>query len=433
MWLLEGQKAPDHNTIARFRSERLADVVEDLFCQLVMKLEEAGEISFQTIFIDGTKIEANANKYSFVWKKATTKNAEKLEAKIDAFISKLNDDFGYVYTPDTPLVEIRDVLREKKELEKIEFVHGIGKRKTMLQKAMETLEEFLTRQTKYQDYQETFRGRNSFSKTDKDATFMHMKDDHMRNSQLKPGYNVQIGVEAEYIVGVDISDERSDQLTLIPFLERMDNNFPDKKHENIVADAGYESEQNYAYLESTTRNCYIKPANYEKSKTRNYRNDMSLRENMLYDEEADAYTCQNGKKLTVVGHTTRKSKSGYCSEITVYECECCEECPHKSKCTKARGNRRMQISKAFLKQRTKSLENITTPKGILLRMNRSIQVEGAFGVLKEDYGFRRFLMRGQKNVRIEFLLLAMGYNVNKLHNKIQTNRCGLLLHEKMIA
>ncbi len=433
MWLLEGQKVPDHNTIARFRSERLADALEDLFSQLIMKLEELGEVAFKTLFIDGTKIEANANKYTFVWKKTTTKNAERLKTKIVDFIAKLNEEFGFDYTSDLSLGEILEVLLKKKEQDNIEFVYGKGKRKTPLQRAIETLQELLNRQQKYQEYMNTFRGRNNFSKTDKDATFMRMKDDHMRNSQLKPGYNIQIGVEGEYIVGVDISDERSDQLTLVPFLERMERNYPNRNHEDIVADAGYESEQNYTYLEDTGQNCYIKPSNYEKSKSRKYRNDMRLRENMTYDEILDEYTCQNGKNFKVVGQTSRKSKSGYCSEVTIYECESCEGCPYKDKCTKAKGNRRLWVSKNFIKQRANSLRNITTTKGILLRMNRSIQVEGAFGVIKEDCRFRRFLMRGKQNVRIEFLLLSMGYNINKLHNKIQSNRCGLLLHKKQVA
>lgn len=433
MWLLNGQKAPDHNTIARFRSERLADVIEDLFSQLVMKLEEVGEIAFETLFIDGTKIEANANKYSFVWKKTITKNATKLKIKINEFISKLNKDFILTYHSDTSLEEIHKFLYQMKEEEKIEFVYGKGKRKSKLQKAVETLEDLLIRQDKYQEYMDTFKGRNSFSKTDKDATFMRMKNDHMRNSQLKPGYNIQIGVEGEYIVGVDVSDERSDQLTMIPFLKKLEANFKDKSYRDIVADSGYESEENYSYLESKDQNCYIKPANYEKSKTRKYRTNIRLKENMDYNEEKDEYTCHNGKKLKVTGNSTRKSKSGYISELTIYECESCEGCEIKSKCTRAHGNRTIQVSKNFIKQRANSLKNITTPKGILLRMNRSIQVEGAFGVLKEDYGFRRFLTRGKNKVKVEFLLLCLGYNINKLHNKIQNNRCGMLLHEKKIA
>lgn len=193
-------------------------------------------------------------------------------------------------------------LKEKQQAAKIEFVSGKGKRKTDLQRAIETLEEFLEKQTKYDRYNELFDGRNSFSKTDTDATFMHMKEDHMRNSQLKPGYNVQIGVEAEYIVGLAISSER-----------------------------------------------------------------------------------------------------------------------------------KISVSKLFLEKRAKSLHNITTTESVLLRMNRSIQVEGAFGVLKEDHSFRRFVMRGKKNVETEFLLLSFGFNINKLHNKIQQDRWGCSLHQIKVA
>lgn len=431
MWLLEGQSPPDHNTIARFRTQRLAGVVEDLFSQLVVRLGQKGEIAYENLFIDGTKIEANANKYSFVWKKATTKHAASLQTKMDAFILQINQKYGCDFSIDSPLEQMQVFFEKQRQEQKIDFVSGKGTRKSSLQRDMETLEELLTRQDKYRKYEKTFRGRNSFSKTDEDATFMHMKEDHMRNSQLKPGYNVQIGVEGEYIVGVDISDERSDQLTLIPFLEKIEKNVG-HKHKNVIADAGYESEENYAHLQEKEQGCYIKPANYERSKARKYKSNMHLRENMPYDKELDEYRCPNGKKLKSIGKTKRVSKSDYEAEITIYECEGCEGCPIKSKCTKAKGNRRMSISKKFLAQREKSLKNIISPLGILLRMNRSIQVEGAFGVLKEDYGFRRFLTRGKQNVGIEFLLLSLGYNINKLHHKIQQNRCNSLLH-KMIA
>lgn len=160
---------------------------------------------------------------------------------------------------------------------------------------------------------------------------------------------------------------------------------------------------------------------------------MALRENMQYDEKADEYTCQNGKKLKAVYKGIRKSKSGFESEITYYECESCEGCPHKKSCTRAKGNRKIQLSKEFLRQREQSLKNITSEKGILLRMNRSIQSEGAFGVIKQDYGFRQFLLRGNKKVKTEMLLMAISYNINKLHHKIQANRTGTQLFEKLIA
>jgi len=433
MWLLEGAAAPDHNTIARFRKERIAEAAEDLFYQLVERLNERKEIDFTNLFVDGTKIEANANKYSFVWRKAVDKQAGKVQEKLEQLIQSILKKHGLKASESATPTAIIEQLLKKQKAENITLVHGSGKRKSQLQKDLEALQEVIERQQKYAAYAKIFQGRNSFSKTDRDATFMHMKEDHMRNSQLKPGYNVQIAVEAEYIAGIDISSERSDSLTLIPLLQSMNGFLKGKKHKNIIADAGYESEENYSYLEKETQNCYIKPSNYEKSKSRKYRKNPFRLGAMEYNHEKDEYTCQNGKKIKAIGFAKRKSKSGYESALTIYECEDCKDCPHKSACTKAAGNRQFRVSKKFQQQRALSLENITSHTGILLRVNRSIQVEGAFGVLKENHGFRRFLLRGQQNVRIEFLLLAIGYNVNKLHSKTQHQRCGHMLHEKEAA
>jgi transposase len=429
MWLLQGEPAPDHNTISRFRSGRLNEAVEDLFHQFVLMLHQMGEISFQNLFVDGTKIEACANKYTFVWKKATTKNEAKLQEKIHALINSL----GYAVEPGLPVTvdSMKDIVsRLLKEAEGITFVQGKGKRKTPLQRNIEKMQEYISYQEKYNRYNDLFDGRNSFSKTDTDATFMHMKEDHMRNSQLKPGYNVQIGVEAEYIVGVDISSERSDQRTFIPFLEKVEKAYP-QKYTNVIADAGYESEENYIYLKSNEYKSYIKPQNYEQMKSK--KNAVGKAEYMTYDSQQDTYTCKFGRVLRAVGKTTRKSASGHVSNLTIYECESCGECPFKERCTKSTLNKKMTLSRLFLDLRQDSLENITTAQGILLRMNRSIQVEGVFGAIKEDHGFRRFLLRGKKNVRCEFLLMSLGHNFNKLHNKIQSSRCGCMLHEKEIA
>ena len=428
MWLLGDESAPHHDALNRFRSGKLSEVSEDLFYQLVRKLRELDEIKYEHLFVDGTKIEANANKYSFVWKKSTNKYQARLSGKISAFIGGINEKCNQSYTEEADLPEILSYLQSKVTTP---FVYGRGKRKTELQREIEALCGYMQRSEKYEKYQNTFDGRNSFSKTDPDATFMHMKDDHMRNAQLKPGYNLQLGVEGEYIVGVDISSERSDQLTMIPLLERMENHI--EQHEDVTADAGYESEENYTYFEGKHQNCYIKPQNYERSKTRKFKSNMSLHENMPYDAEKDEYTCQNGKTFKVVYMSKRKSKSGFESEITHYECESCEGCLHKSSCTRAKVNRKMQISKAFLRQRKQSLENITSEKGILLRTNRSIQVEGAFGVIKQDYGFRQFLLRGSSKVFTEILIVAFGYNINKLHHKIQDNRTGSQLFQKDAA
>lgn len=434
LWLLQGRKAPDHNTIARFRTGRVASAIDNLFSQVVKRLSQQDSIEYKNVFIDGTKIEANANKYSFVWKKATSKHQDKLYNKSLKLLEEINTSFATNYTlPNnkieiTNMIEILNFLNNKKLNQNIEFVSGKGRRKSQLQKYIEAVQEIIEKQKKYDEYTKTFGGRNSFSKTDKDATFMKMKDDHMRNAQLKPGYNIQIAVESEYIVGVDVSSERSDQLTLIPFLKSLENNLQ-RKFSNIVADAGYESEENYVYLEENNQISFIKPQNYEIMKKSSFRKNIGKRENMKYDEKLDEYTCYNGQKLKPAGTKTRASKSGYKSEVAIYQCDDCSQCPYKSMCTRASGSKKIEVSKIFAQKRQLSLANISSPEGVLLRVNRSIQVEGAFGVLKEDYGFRRFYTRGRKNVRNEFMLLSLGYNINKLHNRIQTDRCGIALHE----
>ena len=425
IWLLDGAKAPNHHEIARFRSERLNQCMEELFYQLVWKLREYGEIRYEHLFVDGTKIEANANKYSFVWKKSMNKYEARMDARIDALVPVLCDKYGVLAN------SLEELLQALEAQVDFPFVHGRGKRKSELQRDIEQLRELAARKEKYRQYNATFQGRNSFSRTDTDATFMHMKEDHMRNAQLKPGYNLQLGVEGEYITGVLISSERNDQLTLIPLLEGM------KKHgieyTDVTADAGYESEENYTYFETLGKDCYIKPQNYERSKRKKYRSNMALRENMAYDPERDEYTCQAGQKLRAKYVGERTSRSGFVSEVTYYECDDCSGCPHKKGCTRAKGNRKFQVSKRFIEQRESSLRRITSEKGILLRMNRSIQSEGAFGVIKQDHGWRRFLLRGNEKVLTESYLHAFAYNVNKLHAKIQQNRTGTQLFEKDTA
>ena len=167
MWLLQGRKAPDHNTIARFRTERLVGIVDDLFNQFIKQLKNYGEVEFKNIFIDGTKIEANANKYTFVLKKSTEKFQAKLQENIKKFIVEINFEFKTGYVISEPEAKTNN----------IEFVHGKGKRKTKIQKFIETILEYIEKQKKYDNYTKTFDGRNSFSKTDKDAIFMHMKED----------------------------------------------------------------------------------------------------------------------------------------------------------------------------------------------------------------------------------------------------------------
>ena len=259
---------------------------------MVEKLCDLGEISYKNIFIDGTKIEANANRYTFVWAKAVEKNLQKLKNKINQELASICEKYGLAN--GSSLEEVIEFLNCSIQLLNIEFVYGRGKHKTQLQRDYEKLYSYLERLDNYNKSIEICGKRKSYSKTDTDATFMRMKEDHMLNGQLKPGYNVQIGVESEYIVGVGLFPNPTDTTTLIPFLERIRKN-TGKKYENIIADAGYASEENYTYLESEEQNAYIKPANYEISKKRKYKNDIYRKENLFYDETGDYFVCPMAK------------------------------------------------------------------------------------------------------------------------------------------
>jgi len=436
MYLLDGDSPPDHNTIARFRSTYLKGVVEDLFAQLVDILAQEGELSLLNIFVDGTKLEAFSNRYTFVWGKRVEKELVKLQEKMKQELPQIADELGVRFWcgEEIETYQVAKFLKrlQKKQIEDgILFVHGKGTRKTPLQRAIERVTEYLHRQKKYERDIRILDGRNSYSKTDNDATFMRMKEDHMRNGQLKPGYNITIGVDAEYIVDAMVTQDRSDSKTLIPFLERV-KRFP---YKNIVGDAGFESEENYTHLEANGQLAFIKPSNYEQSKTRKYKSDIGRRENMGYDEQSDSYICSMGYRLENIAVKKTKSTAGYPIETTIYECSDCDGCPNKAKCIKPGGkkpleerSKRLYVSKTFLRQRAQAEARITADEGILLRLNRSIQVEGAFGVVKQNMSFRRFLLRGKVKVHIEVLLLCFAYNVKKLHNKIQSGRCGDFLH-----
>jgi transposase len=441
MYLLEGSPAPDHATIARFRSLHFSEVSEKYLAAMSEWLYHSGEISGKDIFIDGTKIESCASRYTFVWKKAVTKNQAKLMAKAVSLVERCEGVYAVKAVHDGKvtlhkLKKLRKKLYRLREEEGITFVHGTGKRKGQLQKDIGLLESFIGRLKTYTHHLHMCGERNSYSRTDPDATFMRMKEDHMLNGQLKPAYNLQHGVDSEYIVWLTVSQRTTDTNTLVPFIKSMEDHLG-FKYTNIVADAGYESEENYVFIEENEQLAFIKPANYEISKTRKYKKDIGRAENMEYDAETDSYICSNGKELKASKVRNYRTASGYVRKTTVYTCEDCSGCPYKRSCIKGNNcrtpieerDKRLEVAKTFVKKREESLERITSGEGCMLRMNRSIQAEGSFSETKEGMGYRRYLSRGKKNVLAESIIVAMARNINKLHQKIQAGRTGTHLFE----
>lgn len=405
MWLLEDEPVPDHTTFARFRTGRCAEAVEDLFYQYVRLLEKQGETDHKAVFIDGTKLESRAGRYTFCWRKSVEKQREKVKAEVYCL---------------TGLKKLGGLQRRlAREAKGIVFVHGNGKRKSDAQREWEALDGLRQRWEQYEESLAIMGGsRNSYSKTDHDATFMRMKEDHMRNGQLKPAYNVQIGVNSEYITGIDVFSNRTDYGTLQPFLKTMERK-QHRKYEKIVADAGYESVGNYLYLEKHGLESYIKPQNHEVKQTAKFKRQIGRAENMRYNGEGDYYVCAQGRKLKLYRES---EKDGIVTSH--YRCESCVGCPCRAQCCKAKDGlaKELQVRKQFERYRAISEANVTTDEGICLRLCRSIQAEGTFALLKTDFGFRRFLTTGKANVRTEFFFLALGFNLKKRWMKQENGR-----------
>lgn len=442
MYLLEGHRAPDHNTINRFRKNILTtEAGQDILKQFIMLLYESGLIRTEAVFIDGTKIEANANRYSFVWKKGVEKQLNKIyEQAHKELPGKLKELGIHFYVSEKikihALKRLRKKLYAKKKAQGIDFVSGKGKHKTPLQRVCEQVDDWIERMKKYIGSIHICGDRYSYSKTDHEATFMRMKEDHMRNGQLKPGYNVNVATCNDFVIGSYISSDRNDVQTLIPFMTQLRDTYGELTFGSVVADSGYESEENYCWFEEHPETeLYVKPANHEIQKSRKYRTDISRRENMPYDAENDSYTCANGKTLTLSYEKHTRSASGLPLTTSVYECQSCKDCPLKEKCIRASSKKPLEerhkaiyVSKRFARQREEMEAKITSDRGNLLRVNRSIQAEGTFAYIKEDLSFRRFLLRSRVKVGAEWLLFSLALNVLKLHYKIQNNRLGTELH-----
>jgi transposase len=420
MWL-SGMNRPDHRTINRFRGKVMKAVIGEVFYGVIEQLMEQGYVNLESYFVDGTKIEANANRYTFVWRKSTEKNKAKLQEKVKQLLDEIDEievaeeeEYG-----DQDLEEMGegkeiDVDQLKEAARKINERLRQQPEDKELKTAKKKLEsDFIPRLEKYEKYEKIFKGRNSFCKTDTDATFMRMKEDHMLNGQLKPGYNIQMGTENQFIVGYSIHQRAGDTGCLIPHLEHVKEQLgvlPKK----IIADAGYGSEENYQYLENEHLENYVKFNTFHKEQKRNWRKQRFRVENLEYDEKKDEYICPNNQKLVFKRVIYKKTELGYLSKLREYECQNCSGCPMKSECTKAAGNRRVTVNFNLNQIRDQARSNLLSDQGRKLSVQRNVDVESVFGRLKNNWGVRRFLLRGKENVNIEWGILSIAHNIAKL-------------------
>ena len=341
-------------------------------------------------------------------------------------------DFKPLWHKEVHKKHVKQILKKLKQLARerdLQFVIGKGKRKDQLQRDIEDLHAALDQLKDYEAKLHTCGERNSYSKTDPDATFMHMKDDHMMNGQLKPGYNLQHIVNSGFIAMVGIFPNPGDVLTLKPFLQQIEESLQ-LHFKRIVCDAGYESEENLKYLEEKGIEAFVKPGNYEQIGTKKFAAQIGKKENMEYDPEGDFYICHNGKQIRKTDERRKKTASGYVRIETTYHCNECDGCPYRAKCMPGKNWKKpeeerykiMTVSKEFERLRADGYERINSEEGKLLRMNRSIQAEGSFADIKGDCKFTRYLCRGNENVYAESVLYAMAHNLGWLHTRIQNDR-----------
>ena len=281
--------------------------------------------------------------------------------------------------------------------------------------ARKQLADQIARKQKYQRDFEIFGARNSYSKTDPDATFMRMKDDYMKNGQLKAGYNVQIATEGQYALAYSIFPNPTDTRTLIPFLDQIEQHYFElPKH--IVADAGYGSEQNYDdILSNRKREALITYGMYQKEQKKKYKQNEFHPDNWPYNEENDTYTCPNQQRLIFKHHSARTDKSGFAREFKIYECENCTGCPFRSSCTKAKegNNRKLMVNEKWEQQKEYVRAKLSEEETSSIYRQRKIDVEPVFGFLKANLHFTRFSVRGQSKVENEMGLALMAVNLRK--------------------
>lgn len=425
MWLAGGQQ-PDFRTFIRFRAE-MKTVIDEVFQQMTRYLAAKGLVNIENYYVDGTKLEANANRYSFVWKKSTVKNQEKLRQKVKNLLEEIDraDELEDELYGDDDLPEMgENVVDDPEAFEKLvkdlnKALDKKGKKdksvKITRRLVRSLTKDCLPRAKRYRVLLGIIgQKRNSMSKTDPDATFMRMKDDHMKNGQLKPAYNIQIGTENQFVLNFSIHNITTDHPCFKEHMEKA-MKILGASPQRVIADAGYGSEENYEYLKEQEIKNYVKFNMFHQEQKRHFKENPFRRENMIYDAENDQYFCFNNRKLTYRKTKKRKSTNGYISEIRIYECEDCSECPHREKCTKSKNwNRRLEVNLRLDELKQEARDNLTSEAGIALRKKRCIEPEYVFARLKWCWGFKRFLLRGIEKVRVEWGLLCMAHNISKL-------------------
>lgn len=426
MWISGGNK-PDFHTINNFRGATMKESVRKVFASMMEFLVEEGYVKMENYFTDGTKVGADSNPHKMVWAKKTQKYKEKLQKQIEELLNEIegvnereNEEYG-----EKNLEELgeQSAVTSEKLKQKVAEINAQLKEKPQakpLKKALQKLEEeHLPRLQKYEEQERILNGRNSYSKTDPDASALRMKEDRAARKPLaRPAYNVQTGTEGQFVVGYSIHQQADDTSCFIPHMQKQQ--FPQgRKFKNASGDAGYGSEENYAYLEQQGIGNYFKYNSFHQELHPPRKPELLEKIRFKstyfpYDQQKDEFICPAQNRMVYIETKPYKSKNDFLSERRIYECLSCSTCPLKPNCTKAKGNRQIQVGFELRRYRQQAKDNLLSEQGLALRKQRNIEVETVFGDIKHNMGFRRFMLRGLKKVEIEWGLVCMAHNLRKL-------------------
>ena len=414
MWL-SSMNRPDHNTLNSFRGQRLKDTLKDIFVQIVQLLADTGLISLKEVYVDGTKIESVANRYTFVWGNSIKTNKEKISRQIDELWQYAQKVAAQeMDEPEPPTFDKIDAQKVRQTIEKIEAaLKDKQVTKQVRQKLNYAKKTWPANLDKYEIQEKIMGERNSYSKTDRDATFMRMKEDHMLNGQLKPAYNVQVSSSDQYIVDYSIHQTPGDTTTFIPHIEQHKEQYK-QYPDAVTADAGYGSEQNLQYLQDNAIEGYVKYSYFDKEQSSAHRDKHPFAPSKLhYNQDKDCYYCPMGQPMQNIGTYTKTTAAGFEQHLTKYQAANCERCPLNGVCHKSKGNRIIEINFNLNHLKAIAHQRLTSQTGIAYRKKRPWDVESVFANIKSNHGFRRFLLRGNKKVSIEIGLLAIAQNLRK--------------------
>ena len=420
IWL-SGYQKPDFATINRFRN-RVKNEIGHIFTLLVLILVKKGFVTLEVEYLDGTKIESKANKYTFVWRKSVERNREKLLEKIRVLLQQINEQMAQDKAADVDTLELTP--QTLCEISK-EFKEALGsapEAKTKEEKAAQRgknkmfkeLERHGEKLAEYNSRLEQMEGRNSISKTDPSATFMRMKEDAMCNGQTKPGYNLQISSENQFITDFALFPNPTDTLTFIPFL----GSFPGRYGrfpKRVVADSGYGSEENYRFMDEAGIEGFVKYNRFHLEHRPRYKPDTFHTDSLYYNEEGDYYICPMGQRMSRTGTVQTQTEGGYISQSACYRAIRCKGCPLRCLCYKAKANQRtIRVNHRLNAYKRKACELLTSEEGIKERGRRCIEPEAVFGQMKSNMAYRRFRHMGKDKVVMDFTFFAIAFNIKKL-------------------